>query len=96
MKPTQEQVIAWAREAGFDWSGKELSWEEVICTDELRIALTLAYEAGRKDKNEACEGKPQREWRGLTGAERKVLWQAANTNTQFGELIEAKLRQLNT
>ena len=49
MKPTQEQVIAWALEAGYDseWisSGLPVNFE--------RFA-TLAYEAGRKDENEAC------------------------------------------
>lgn len=46
MKPTQEQVIAWAREAGlvmYDYEHPSLE----------RFA-TLAYEAGRKDENEAC------------------------------------------
>ena len=46
MKPTQEQVIAWAREAGlvmYDYEHPSLE----------RFAA-LAYEAGRKDENEAC------------------------------------------
>lgn len=46
MKPTQEQVIAWAREAGlvmYDYEHPSLE----------RFA-NLAYEAGRKDENEAC------------------------------------------
>lgn len=38
---------------------------------------------------------PQREWVGLTTAERKVLWMAANNNREFGELIEAKLKEKN-
>lgn len=45
MKPTQEQVIAWAREAGlvmYDYEHPSLE----------RFAA-LAYEAGRKDENEA-------------------------------------------
>ena len=43
MKPTQEQVIAWAREARF-YEGEiadDLEWFTVLAT--------LAYEAGRKD-----------------------------------------------
>ena len=51
MKPTQEQVIAWAREANGEeaWSGGvEWLWGEAE-----RFA-TLAYEAGCKDENEAC------------------------------------------
>ena len=49
MKPTQEQVIAWAREAGFATSWTEAAGEALECF------ATLAYEAGRKDENEACE-----------------------------------------
>ena len=47
MKPTQEQVIAWAREAGIpiNWPGVMPYFEHFA---------TLAYEAGRKDENEAC------------------------------------------
>jgi len=47
MKPTQEQVIAWAREAGF---GNEV-WSYA---DSFIRLSELAYEAGRKDENEAC------------------------------------------
>ena len=42
MNPTQEQVIAWAREAGFITLGSSYNMVEA--------AFTLAYEAGRKDE----------------------------------------------
>ena len=32
---TREEIISMARESGFDWSGNELTWESVICTEEL-------------------------------------------------------------
>ena len=50
MKPTQEQVIAWAREAGFkpDMFGIGI-WDSA----EFNRFAALAYEAGRKDENEA-------------------------------------------
>ena len=48
MKPTQDQVTAWAREAGFATSWTEAAGEALECF------ATLAYEAGRKDENEAC------------------------------------------
>ena len=50
MKPTEEQVIAWAREAGLEemW---DLSPRFVGLLERF---ATLAYEAGRKDENEAC------------------------------------------
>lgn len=57
MKPTQEQVIAWAREAEAyedddPANANERIW--VMNDEELQAATTLAYEAGRKDENEAC------------------------------------------
>jgi len=63
MKPTQEQVIAWAREAGFkpDMFGIGI-WDSA----EFNRFATLAYEAGRKDENEAaakvCESLYREEW----------------------------------
>lgn len=58
MKPTQEQVIAWARKAGIIncdcclpfWPEEDqVNWEIFF----ERLA-TIAYEAGRKDENDAC------------------------------------------
>jgi hypothetical protein len=48
MKPTQEQVLQWAREAGY--------MPDRIKFDVYRYMpiVSLAYEAGRKDENEAC------------------------------------------
>ena len=51
MKPTQEQVIAWAREAGFSM-GTQGTWNCIFA--QMNEAFALAYEAGRKDENEAC------------------------------------------
>lgn len=52
MKPTQEQVIAWAREAeAYETddpaNANERIW--VMNDEELQDAFTIAYEAGRKD-----------------------------------------------
>ena len=57
-KPTQEQVIAWAREAGAeitDWIDKCFG-EDVFLFDkeQLKAAMSLAYEAGRKDERTKC------------------------------------------
>ena len=60
MKPTQEQVIAWALEAGDAEGLSEFFFHPVI----ERFAA-LAYEAGRKDENEAFEkelSKEDPEW----------------------------------
>lgn len=55
MKPTQEQVIAWAREAGIKRCDCDprchLQTGGIGCITAL---VSLAYEAGRKNENEAC------------------------------------------
>jgi len=60
MKPTQEQVIAWALEAGLVGKG------QTVCTyadiSDLELAFALAYEAGRKDENEACAKMAENRW----------------------------------
>jgi hypothetical protein len=46
-----------AREAGFEFSGKELTWESVICTEELKAfeALVRTDERERiKEENQRC------------------------------------------
>ena len=47
MKPTQEQILQWAREAGFHKYASDFP-------EMFEALATLAYEAGRKDENEAC------------------------------------------
>ena len=51
MKPTQEQVIAWARIAGLP---RLEATDEIFCLLSAISLANLAYEAGRKDENEAC------------------------------------------
>ena len=58
MKPTQEQVIAWVREAGIeaiysacDEPNVRYAYED--WDNELERFAALSYEAGRKDENEA-------------------------------------------
>ena len=46
----REDIIRMAQEAGFDYSGAELSWESVICTEELERFAALVASAER----EAC------------------------------------------
>lgn len=57
MKPTQEQVIAWAREVGLEQTisiAPDNSSRIVFCPpiEPLERLAALAYEAGRKDENE--------------------------------------------
>ena len=54
MKPTQEQVIAWAREAGYEFNSLGATYTSGRLADLLNSFASLAYEAGRKDENEAC------------------------------------------
>lgn len=50
----REQIIRMAQEAGFDYSGAELSWESVICTEELERFAALAASAEREACAEIC------------------------------------------
>ena len=56
MKPTKEQVIAWGREAAGHCNHGDfnMGYSYEFQPDQLQAAFTLAYEAGRKDENEAC------------------------------------------
>jgi len=44
----REDIIRMAREAGFDYSGAELTWESVICTEELERFATLVAQLERE------------------------------------------------
>ena len=55
MKPTQEQVIAWARDSGMELYG--LGKDRAKFVYYLETFATLAYEAGRKDEREWREHK---------------------------------------
>ncbi len=52
MKPTQEQVLQWALEVDID--PHDMCEDPRIAENNLERLVTLAYEAGRKDENEAC------------------------------------------
>lgn len=52
MKPTQEQVIVWAREVDL-LTTTELNGYQVWIPENLERFANLAYEVGRKDENEA-------------------------------------------
>ena len=55
MKPTQEQVIAWAQIAGMERCDCEPRCHlHTGGMGSLTALVDLAYEAGRKDENEAC------------------------------------------
>jgi len=52
---TQDEIIDMARQAGFDWSGKELTWEDVICTEEIEAFAKLVAKHERESCAELCE-----------------------------------------
>ena len=84
MKPTQEQVIAWAREAGIStpWDQEPVPWKL------LTGFATLAYEAGSMD---------EREWQGLTNDEImdacSAVW--ASHPIEVGQVVAAILKEKN-
>ena len=55
MKPTQEQAVAWAKEvSGVEFPAGTAGVKIGMSPEHLESVATLAYEAGRKDENEAC------------------------------------------
>jgi hypothetical protein len=38
---TQDEIIEMAEKAGFDCYGKHITWDDVICTDELKAFAKL-------------------------------------------------------
>ena len=47
---TQDEIIEMAEQAGFDCYGKHITWDDVICTDELKSFAKLVAAKER----EAC------------------------------------------
>lgn len=47
---TQDEIIEMARQAGFDCYREEITWDDVICTEELEAFAKLVAEKER----EAC------------------------------------------
>jgi hypothetical protein len=51
----RKDIIRMAREAGFEYSGAELSWESVICTEELERFAALVASAEREECAKLCD-----------------------------------------
>ncbi len=50
---TPDEIIQMAFDAGFDWSGEELTWEGVICTEELMaFAKLVAAKVNKLEKHD--------------------------------------------
>ena len=45
---TQDEIIAMARQAGFDCYREEITWEDVICTEELVAFAKLVAQHERE------------------------------------------------
>ena len=52
---TKKDIVRMAQKAGFDYSGSELSWESVICTEELERFAKLVASAEREKCAKVCE-----------------------------------------
>jgi F420-0:gamma-glutamyl ligase len=49
---TQDEIIEMARQAGFDCYGKHITWDDVICTDELKAFAKLVAAKEREKWSE--------------------------------------------
>ena len=48
---TQDEIIEMAKEAAFEQSGKEITWESVICTEELVAFAKLVAAKATEEAN---------------------------------------------
>ena len=51
---TQDEIIEMARQAGFDCYREEITWDDVICTDEIKAYTKLVEEKAAAKEREAC------------------------------------------
>lgn len=98
MKPTQEQVIAWAREAGFETAHAQVyivpgEMPVMIITSELQAACILAYEAGRKDENEACAKMAENRWLNKANCTAEEMYEMQKKN--IADAIRARMETNN-
>jgi hypothetical protein len=70
---------------------------ETIFTPNNAHAIVNAFEQWGADEREKLLAKLQakRDWRGLSTAETKVLWNLTKKPTEYAKAIEAKLRERN-
>jgi len=46
---TKDEIIEMAEKAGFDCYGKHITWDDVICTDELKSFAKLVADKKQED-----------------------------------------------
>jgi len=52
---TQDEIIDMAEQAGFDCYGKHITWDDVICTDELKAFAKLVAAKEREACANICQ-----------------------------------------
>ena len=88
----REDIIRMAQETGFDYSGAELSWESVICTEELERFATLVASAEREACAEIADRLP-RIYRETEEAHHRLSpepFKPSNFGFDFAELKQAE------
>jgi len=78
------------------WNAVE-SWVKL---DEVRqhfdsVSCGTIYKNPGEGRSPLYTAPPQREWRGLSTAEVKALWNVTKKPTEFADLLQAKLREKN-
>jgi len=52
---TRDEIIEMAIQAGFDWSGKHLTWEFAMCDEEIEAFAKLVAQHEREVCAKVCE-----------------------------------------
>jgi hypothetical protein len=89
---SKDDIIKMAREAGFSeclTPGYEMP-VDLYTASVHDIQRLLEAERVR-----LAQPEPGRQWRGLTTAETKALWNVTKKPTEFADLLQAKLKEKN-
>ena len=50
----ESEILAMAKQAGFDVYGKTITWDDVICTDEIKAYTKLVADKATQTEKERC------------------------------------------
>jgi len=64
----RDEIIEMAEQAGFDCYGKHITWDDVICTDELEAFAKLVAAKEREACAKVADGWPDYDVQGLAEA----------------------------
>ena len=77
------------------WKYDPLTGRSLTHPDDVTPWEQYAFERGYQRALQVVREAPQPQWKGLSTAEVKTLWNLTKKPTEFAEMLEVKLRQKN-